>query len=90
MAEILTNAVKHSGAREARISVTHGDGRLQITVTDFGLGGADPARGTGLAGIEKRLAAFDGILAVSSPAGGPTMIVMEIPCASPAEQVPAR
>ena len=89
VAEVLTNAAKHSGAREARISVTHADGRLQITVTDFGLGGADPSRGSGLAGIEKRLAAFDGILAVSSPAGGPTMVVMEVPCASPAQQVPA-
>jgi signal transduction histidine kinase len=90
VAEVLTNVAKHSGAREARISVTHADGRLQITVTDFGLGGADPSRGSGLAGIEKRLAAFDGILAVSSPVGGPTMVVMEVPCASPAEQVPAR
>jgi len=54
---------------------------LRITVTDDGTGGADPARGTGLQGIERRLATFDGILAVSSPPGGPTMIVMEVPCA---------
>jgi hypothetical protein len=46
------------------------------------VGGADPARGTGLAGVERRLAAFDGIVAVSSPVGGPTMVVMEVPCAS--------
>ena len=38
--------------------------------------------GTGLAGVERRLAAFDGIVAVSSPVGGPTMVVMEVPCAS--------
>jgi signal transduction histidine kinase len=82
VAEVLTNAVKHSGARAARISVTHADGVLRIVVTDFGIGGADASRGTGLAGVEKRLATFDGIMALSSPAGGPTMVVMEVPCAS--------
>jgi hypothetical protein len=58
-----------------------GRGALRIEVTDDGTGGADPAKGTGLAGVERRLAAFDGILAVSSPLGGPTMIAMEVPCA---------
>jgi signal transduction histidine kinase len=82
VAEVLTNAVKHSGARAARISVTHADGVLRIVVTDFGIGGADASRGTGLAGVEKRLATFDGIMAVSSPVGGPTMVIMEVPCAS--------
>jgi signal transduction histidine kinase len=82
VAEVLTNAVKHSGARVGQVSATHADGLLRITVTDFGVGGADPAGGTGLAGIERRLAAFDGIVAVSSPVGGPTMVVMEVPCAS--------
>jgi signal transduction histidine kinase len=57
------------------------DGLLRIEVVDDGVGGADPARGTGLAGVERRLAAFDGILAVSSPPGGPTIVVMEVPCA---------
>ena len=56
-------------------------GVLRIEVTDDGSGGADPARGTGMAGVERRLGTFDGILAVSSPPGGPTMIIMEIPCA---------
>jgi signal transduction histidine kinase len=50
-------------------------------VVDDGVGGADPAAGSGLAGVERRLAAFDGILAVSSPTGGPTIVVMEVPCA---------
>jgi signal transduction histidine kinase len=80
VAELLTNAVKHSGARDARIAMSHSGRLLRIEVTDFGLGGADPARGSGLAGVERRLATFDGILAVSSPAGGPTMVVMEVPC----------
>ena len=54
---------------------------LRIGVTDDGQGGADPGKGTGLRGIERRLAAFDGVLAVSSPLGGPTAVTMEIPCA---------
>jgi len=81
VAELLTNAAKHSGSREARILVIHADGKLRIEVTDFGLGGADAARGSGMAGIEKRLATFDGIMAVSSPVGGPTIVVLEVPCA---------
>jgi signal transduction histidine kinase len=85
VAEVLTNAAKHSGARAARVSAEHHDGVLRIVVTDFGLGGADASAGTGLAGVERRLATFDGLLAVSSPPGGPTMVVIEVPCAlSPA------
>ena len=81
VAELLTNAAKHSGARNARIAMSHAGGMLRIEVTDFGLGGADPAAGSGLAGVERRLATFDGILVVSSPVGGPTIVVMEVPCA---------
>lgn len=81
VAELLTNAAKHSGAHEARIDVSYADRRLRVEVTDFGLGGADPAAGSGLAGVEKRLAAFDGIMAISSPPGGPTIAVLEVPCA---------
>jgi signal transduction histidine kinase len=81
VAELLTNAAKHSGARQAAVAARHADGRLRIEVTDFGLGGADASRGSGLAGVEKRLASFDGILAISSPVGGPTIVVLEVPCA---------
>jgi signal transduction histidine kinase len=88
VAEALANAVKHSGARLVQIRIRYSPGPrsaatgvLRIEVTDNGTGGADPAQGSGLAGVERRLATFDGILAVSSPIGGPTMIVMEIPCA---------
>jgi signal transduction histidine kinase len=90
VAEVLTNAVKHADTRDARISVTHADDLLRVTVTDFGLGGADASRGSGLAGVERRLAAFDGILALSSPPGGPTIVIMEIPCAAAADQLSAR
>jgi signal transduction histidine kinase len=85
IAEALTNAVKHSGGRLVQIRIRHegrpAPGALRIEVTDNGTGGADPANGSGLLGVERRLATFDGILAVSSPVGGPTIIVMEIPCA---------
>jgi signal transduction histidine kinase len=81
VAEALANAVKHSGASTAHIRIAHWAGMLRIEVTDDGHGGADPAGGTGLLGVERRLSTFDGILAVSSPPGGPTIIVIEVPCA---------
>ncbi|WP_152627474.1 sensor histidine kinase [Streptacidiphilus melanogenes] len=81
VSEILTNAAKHSGAARAWIDVRYVGGMLRIDVTDDGRGGADPSRGTGLQGVERRLATFDGVLAVSSPPAGPTLITMELPCA---------
>jgi signal transduction histidine kinase len=86
VAEVLTNVTKHAAARSARIQMSQSlpagrSGLLRVQVTDDGSGGADPAQGTGLAGVERRLAAFDGILAVNSPPGGPTIVVIEVPCA---------
>jgi signal transduction histidine kinase len=81
VSEALTNAVKHANADRIWIDLHHTDGTLRITVTDNGRGGAVVAAGSGLAGVERRLGTFDGVLAVSSPAGGPTMVTMEIPCA---------
>jgi signal transduction histidine kinase len=80
VAEAFANAVKHSGARRIHLRIEHADGVLRIEVADDGVGGADPAHGSGLRGVERRLGTFDGILAVSSPPGGPTMIAMEVPC----------
>jgi signal transduction histidine kinase len=81
VAEVLANVAKHAAARTVRIGLSHGAGLLRVQITDDGAGGADPALGTGLAGVERRLATFDGILAVSSPPGGPTIVVIEVPCA---------
>ena len=81
VSELLANVSKHAEARQTWIDIRHTDGMLRIGVTDNGHGGAEPARGTGLRGIEHRLAAFDGVLAISSPPGGPTSVTMEIPCA---------
>ncbi|NEB05823.1 sensor histidine kinase [Streptomyces sp. SID13726] len=80
VSEVLTNAVKHSGADRIWVDLHHREGMLRIAVTDNGRGGAVTGAGSGLAGIERRLGTFDGVLAVSSPAGGPTMVTMEIPC----------
>jgi signal transduction histidine kinase len=81
VSELLANVSKHAEARQTWVDIRHTDGMLRIGVTDNGHGGADPARGSGLRGIERRLAAFDGVLAISSPPGGPTAVTMEIPCA---------
>ena len=81
VSELLANVSKHAEARQTWIDIRHTDGMLRIGVTDNGHGGADPALGSGLRGIERRLASFNGVLAVSSPPGGPTAITMEIPCA---------
>ncbi|MEH1092666.1 sensor histidine kinase [Micromonospora sp. CPCC 205739] len=80
VAEGLANITKHSGAAHAWIHLGHDDGRLTIEVGDDGRGGADPAGGSGLAGIGRRLAAFDGTMVVTSPPGGPTVVTMELPC----------
>jgi signal transduction histidine kinase len=80
VAEALANLTKHSGAADASIQLSHVGGVLTAVVTDDGVGGADPARGTGLRGIQRRLGAFDGTLVVTSPSGGPTVVTMELPC----------
>jgi signal transduction histidine kinase len=80
VSELLANVQKHAHAHQAWVDIRQSDQMLRIGVTDDGQGGADPRKGTGLRGIERRIAAFDGVLAVSSPPGGPTAVTMEIPC----------
>jgi signal transduction histidine kinase len=81
VAEVLANAAKHADAGSVHIRLAHFADMLRIEVSDNGSGGADPDLGTGLRGVERRLGTFDGVLAVSSPPGGPTIIVIEVPCA---------
>ncbi|MEV7775554.1 histidine kinase [Kitasatospora sp. NPDC086791] len=78
--ELLANAAKHSGADQVWVDILYRAGSLRVTVTDDGVGVADPGRGTGLRGIEKRLGTFDGVLAIDSTSGGPTTITLELPC----------
>lgn len=83
VAECLANTVKHSGATRAWVVGTYDDGVLHLEVGDDGRGGADAyvdKQGGGLAGVARRLAAFDGTMEVASPPGGPTIVTLEVPC----------
>jgi signal transduction histidine kinase len=80
VAEALANVIKHSGAHHARVALRHDAGVLHVTVEDDGRGGAVLGAGSGLRGIERRLAAFDGTVRVTSPPGGPTLVIMQLPC----------
>ncbi|MFF5566162.1 histidine kinase [Streptomyces sp. NPDC012623] len=80
VAETLTNAAKHSGSRRAEVRLARTDTALRVRVRDEGRGGADENTGTGLTGLRRRVAALDGTVDVASPAGGPTVIEVELPC----------
>jgi signal transduction histidine kinase len=82
VAESLTNVAKYSSAEHASVRVGRQDGFAVVEVSDDGVGGADPAAGTGLRGLADRLAALDGRLEVHSPPGGGTVIRANIPCAT--------
>ncbi|MFH9420437.1 sensor histidine kinase [Streptomyces sp. NPDC017529] len=79
--ELLANATKHSGAHRVLIDIQYRAGSLAVSVTDDGNGGARTESGSGLLGIQRRLAAFDGFLGISSPVGGPTVASLQVPCA---------
>jgi signal transduction histidine kinase len=79
-AELIANATKHSYANQIKINIrTERGGLLHLEVSDDGVGGADVARGSGLAGLAQRVSTVDGRLDVSSPAGGPTTVTVELP-----------
>jgi signal transduction histidine kinase len=79
--EALANIAKHSRASRASVRGRLVEGVLVVEVQDDGAGGADPAAGSGLTGLADRISVVDGRLLLSSPAGGPTLIRVEIPCA---------
>ena len=81
VSESLTNITKHAQASQAEVVVQRAGDRLHLIVSDDGVGGADPARGTGLAGLAKRAASVDGTYEIASPPGGPTLITVDLPCA---------
>jgi signal transduction histidine kinase len=80
VSEGLANIVKHSQATEAAVFVQRSGDRLHVIVTDDGVGGADPVRGTGLAGLARRAASVDGTFEIDSPPGGPTLLTVDLPC----------
>jgi signal transduction histidine kinase len=80
VSEGLANIVKHSQATEAAVFVQRAGDRLHVIVTDDGVGGADAAGGTGLAGLARRAASVDGTFEIDSPPGGPTLLTVDLPC----------
>jgi signal transduction histidine kinase len=78
-AELLANAAKHSYADTIRIRASEHDGVLLLAVTDDGNGGIDPARGSGLSGLQQRVSTVDGRVDIASPPGGPTRITVALP-----------
>ncbi|MER5524098.1 sensor domain-containing protein [Streptomyces sp. NPDC002677] len=79
VSELLQNISKHARASAASVDVWRSEDRLMLQVVDDGVGGADTAKGSGLAGLAERLDAVDGIVVVDSPVGGPTRVTAELP-----------
>ena len=82
VAESLTNVTKHSTAQHVDVTVRREGNALLIVVRDDGQGGADQAGGSGLLGIQRRVAALDGTTRIDSPAGVGTTIEVRLPCGS--------
>jgi signal transduction histidine kinase len=82
VAEALTNAMKHANADTLGVSAVGDVQRIRIEIADDGDGGADLARGTGMAGIADRIATVGGTISVDSPPGEGTRLLIELPCAS--------
>ncbi|MFF2388482.1 sensor histidine kinase [Agromyces sp. NPDC058104] len=79
--EAITNAAKHSGATRIEVRLYREGDRLRVGIVDDGIGGVNEGRGTGVSGIRSRVAALDGEVSITSPAGGPTAIRIDLPCA---------
>jgi signal transduction histidine kinase len=79
VSEALTNTAKHARASHAQIAIEERDSRLRVSIRDDGVGGADPAGGSGLLGLGDRVHALDGSLEVDSRPGKGTAIVAELP-----------
>jgi signal transduction histidine kinase len=79
-AEALTNVAKHSGATSAAVTARQHGTMLTVEISDNGRGGADPNHGTGLTGLADRVSVVGGRMLLSSPAGGPTVLRVELPC----------
>jgi len=79
--EALTNAVKHARCARATVRGVRSPAALHLEIADDGVGGADPARGGGLAGLTDRVRALGGDLTVVSPPGAGTRVTARLPCA---------
>jgi signal transduction histidine kinase len=79
VSELLTNAVKHAHASVVRVTVVQQDGTLRLSIRDDGVGGADPARGSGLLGLRDRVEGIGGTILIQSPAGAGTAVFVSVP-----------
>jgi signal transduction histidine kinase len=82
VSESLVNVDRHAHATRATVEIARVADRLTIAVSDDGVGGAEASKGTGLAGLAERVAGLGGWMRVISPQGGPTSILVELPCES--------
>ena len=80
--EALANVARHAHATRAGVSIARAGDRLVVEVHDDGVGGADPEAGTGLRGLRDRVTALGGTMRLVSPPGGPTTLMVEVPCGS--------
>jgi signal transduction histidine kinase len=80
VSEGLANIAKHAQASQAEVIVQRAGDRLHVIISDDGVGGADPSRGTGLAGLARRAESVDGTFEITSPRGGPTLLSVDLPC----------
>jgi signal transduction histidine kinase len=83
VSEALANVAKYARATHALVRTDFGDDGFTVEITDDGIGGADPAHGSGLRGLADRLAAVDGTLEITSPTGGGTRLLAHIPTVVP-------
>jgi PAS domain S-box-containing protein len=79
ISEALTNVVKHAQASVVELRARASDGVLELAIDDDGVGGADPARGSGLIGLTDRVAALGGTMTITSPPGGGTSLRVDLP-----------
>lgn len=79
VSEALTNATKHAHASVVRVAAEERDDSLHVSIRDDGVGGVDPARGSGLIGLRDRAEALGGSIDVSSPPGKGTLILVQLP-----------
>jgi signal transduction histidine kinase len=79
VSEALTNVAKHARASVVKVDVETRDARLHLSIRDDGIGGADVAKGSGLFGLIDRVEALGGTMAISSPVGNGTSVLVEIP-----------
>jgi signal transduction histidine kinase len=85
VSETLTNAAKHARASALNVHVEVAGGILRLCVRDDGVGGADPARGSGLVGLRDRVESLGGTIVVESPSGSGTAVTVALPIAAEAE-----